>query len=177
MLKEAFGNQIGMFLWRAGLLAAIVAAIGFAGIQLRGAVFGGSQAQTPSTSGGVIAQNTTGPIINNQGIITQGQTGGMNVVVPKPAPRSIDQHFKDFVREHFQDKSKEMIPMVLTGDDAGERTDFANQIIGFLKSDGYTVGQMTYYIEAGPPTKGVIFDPYSDPKVIKIRIGINDRQP
>jgi len=177
MLKEAFGDWFGMALWRAVLLAAVVAAIAFAGTQLRGAMFGGSAAQTPSAGSVVIAQNSTGPIIDNRGIITQGQSGGTNIVVQKPPPRQIDDAFKALIRQNFPDKSRDMLPMVLSGDDAGERAAFADQIVDFLKSEGYRVRPISYYLTPGPPTQGVLIDQYSDSSAVKILIGINTRQP
>ncbi|SEN11355.1 DUF2339 domain-containing protein [Bradyrhizobium sp. OK095] len=134
------------------------------------------QAQTP-TGGGIAVPNSNsiGTIHNNQGIITQGQIGGTNVVVPKPPPRSIDEDFRNFIRANFPDKSKEMAPMVLTGDDEPERSNFASQIEEFLKSDGYKVKPRVYFLSPGGTPMGVVIDQFTEPNVILIKVGVNTR--
>lgn len=135
-----------------------------------------TNAQTRSAGEVVIAQNTIGPINNNQGIITQGQSGGTNIVVPRAPPRKIDGEFENLIREHFPDKSKEMAVMVLTGDDQNERSHFAGEIQDFLKSDGYKVRPIVYFIAVGEVPQGVVIDQYTDPGAILIKVGVNNRQ-
>jgi hypothetical protein len=134
-----------------------------------------ANAQTP-TGGSVVVQNSIGDINNNRGIITQGQSGGTNVIVSKPPPRDIDDQFKNFIREHFPDKSKEMAPMVLAGDDEPERSRFASQIEDFLRSDGYKLRPRAYFLATGATPMGVVIDQYSDPTAIKVEVGVNNRQ-
>lgn len=120
--------------------------------------------------------NTMGPIYDNNGIVTQGQSGGTNIVVPKPPPREIDEGFKQFIRTHFPDKSREMATMVLVGDDEPERSRFAAEIEDFLKSDGYKTRERTYFLSPGGTPQGVVIDQYSDPSAILLKIGVNNRQ-
>jgi hypothetical protein len=137
---------------------------------------GGAFAQGDvSGSASVIAQNSIGSITNNQGIVTQGQSGGTNVIVAKPPPREIDNEFRDFIRQHFPEKSKEMVPMVLVGDDEPERTHFASEIADFLRSDGYKVGDTRYFIAVGQTPMGVVIDQYTDAKSVMIKVGVNNR--
>jgi hypothetical protein len=121
-------------------------------------------------------QNTMGNIFNNQGIITQGQTGGTNLIVSKPPPREIDDAFRSFIRTHLTDKSKEVAPMVLTGDDEPERSHFASEIEEFLRSEGYKIRQRVYFLSPGATPMGVVVDPHTDPNVTMIKIGVNNRQ-
>jgi hypothetical protein len=128
-------------------------------------------------TGGAMAQNTMGNILNNQGIVTQGQSGGTNIVVQKPPPRDIDDRFRNLIRENFADKSKPMQVKILAGDDAGERARFASQIEDFLRNDGYTLKPQNYFLSTGgPPPTGVVIDQYSEPGTIWVMVGINNRQ-
>jgi hypothetical protein len=125
-----------------------------------------------------MAQNppySMGNIYDNRGIITQGQSGGTNIIVQRPPPREIDEGFRNFIRSNFPDKSKEIVPMVLTGDDEPERSRFASQIEEFLRADGYKVRQRVYFLSPGGTPMGVEIDPHTDPSVIMIKVGVNNR--
>ena len=89
--------------------------------------------------------------INNQGMITQGQTGGNNTVNPilreRPG-RIIDDELKKALLAYIP-KSKHVQITVLVGDDAPERDALADQIESFLRDDGYSVVQPRLYFLPG----------------------------
>lgn len=163
---------------RKGLLTAASAAFAVLAISALGRIVlrtdaAHSQTGAPAKAKPVqIAQN--GPTIlapGNSGIVTQGQTGGTNIIVPKLPSREIDDKFRDTIRTHFPDKTKPMATAVLIGDDEDERIHLAKEIEDFLKSDGYTVEPRTYFLNPNGPIHGIqiIYD--SNP--IQIRIGVN----
>jgi hypothetical protein len=120
-------------------------------------------------------QNSIGSILNNQGIVTQGQIGGTNLVVARPLPRAIDDNFKQFVRANLKDKTKHVVPMVLSGDDEPERTAFSIQIEEFLRTEGFTVRPRVYFLSPGGTPQGVIMETETDPSAVIIKVGVNNR--
>jgi hypothetical protein len=115
-----------------------------------------------------------GQMINNQGIITQGQSGGNNTVINQRPPRGLDDQGKSNFLSYLPDKSKPIKLMVLVGDP--ERDNFANQVADFLKTAGYNVAEpMQRFIAVGDTPSGTVIEPNSDPGVVIIKIGVNNR--
>lgn len=122
----------------------------------------------------------TGPIIvaqDNNVIITQGQMHAPNIIASKLPPRVIDDHFRDLVRTNLTDKSVPIVTMVLIGEDQDERTDLADKIENFLRSERYIVRPRAYFLAAGGSVpKGIVIDNKSNPATIKIGANVGNAQ-
>jgi hypothetical protein len=84
--------------------------------------------------------NTMGNILNNQGIITQGQTGNNTIV--GSIPRSIDQPRMEALKRQILSelpKDKPITVMAVMGD--SEAINFAVQIHSFLKANGFPLAE------------------------------------
>ena len=126
---------------------------------------------------GVAIWKAQGPgIVNNQGIVTQGQTGGTNTVVNRQPARHIDDEFRSFVRTNVS-KSIAIKIMVLSGDP--ERDEFASEIANFLTGDGYNLKLplVNFLIGIGTTPSGVEIAPESNPDngTWIVKVGVNTR--
>jgi hypothetical protein len=152
------------------LAGAAIGALVFIGLPesarwLHGGAFAQAQSQ----------QIPSGPTMNGNCNNVGNNNTNCNTFVTKPPPRSIDEAFRGLIRTNFPDKSKEIAPMVLVGDDEPERTNLCVEIESFLKSEGYKVRQRTYFLSPGGTPHGIVIDQYTDPKAIIIKVGVNDR--
>jgi len=147
----------------AGLVA--VAILTWGGAKL----FGGPETATSGT-----ASFSVQTVSNNQGIITQGQTGGTNTVVNRRPDRVLDDLMKNALLTYIPKTNKIKI-MVLTGDP--ERDKFASQIDTFLRSENYTIlSPHIAFLSAGTTPLGTsIFPDDKDNSITIIQIGVNDR--
>jgi hypothetical protein len=100
-----------------------------------------------------------------------------NAATPQPA-RHIDAELKNAILLHVP-KSRQVKLVVLSGD--AEANQFAWEIDAFLKSEGYQVisPHLFFMMTAGgkTPSGTTIYPDESDPNVLVIRIGLNDRDP
>jgi hypothetical protein len=130
-----------------------------------------------ATFGAVVWNNTpTSTTINNQGIVTQGQSGGTNTVINRQPARHFDDALRGYIRANVP-KSKAIKIMVLNGDP--ERDDFADEIIEFLKGEGYDLKlpAVSFLVGAGKTPNGVEVGPEVTPDngTWVIKVGVNTR--
>jgi hypothetical protein len=120
------------------------------------------------------SSNSAGQITNNQGIVTQGQSGGNNTVINQRPNRALDDQGKRSLLSFLPDKNKPVKLMVLVGDP--ERDTFGNQVAEFLKLEGYQVREpIQRFIAVGDTPSGTVIDPSSEPDVVIIKVGLNNR--
>jgi hypothetical protein len=130
-----------------------------------------------ATIGVAIWKTQGAAIINNQGIVSQEQTGGVNTVINRQPPRHIDDELRGFIRANVP-KSKAIKIMVLNGD--SERDDFAGEIANFLTGDGYDVKSplLSFLVGSGGKTpSGVEIGPEANPDngTWIVKVGVNTR--
>jgi hypothetical protein len=81
-----------------------------------------------------VPSNTMGPVTGNQGIVTQGQSGGQNVIIN---PR-ITRHLDDAMRAGLlKDLPKDKPVLVLGMNGNTESMNYAKEIYAFLKDNDY----------------------------------------
>jgi hypothetical protein len=89
--------------------------------------------------------------------------------------RHIDSELKNAILVHVP-KTKQVRLVVLNGD--AEADQFAWEIDGFLKAEGYTVAPRLFFTMAAggkTPTGTTVYPDPEDDKILVIRIGLNDR--
>jgi hypothetical protein len=100
--------------------------------------------------------------------------GNNTIINPRPE-RHIDAELKNAILAHVP-KTKQVRLVVLSGD--MEADQFAWEIDAFLRAEGYPVTpRMLFAMAAGgtTPNGTTIYPDPSDPNVVVIRIGLNDR--
>jgi hypothetical protein len=99
-----------------------------------------------------------------------------NAAVPLRPARHIDAELKNAILLHVP-KSRQVKLVILSGD--AEANQFGWEIDAFLKSEGYQVisPHLFFMMAAGgdTPSGTTIYPDESDPNVLVIRIGLNDR--
>ena len=99
-----------------------------------------------------------------------------NAAVPQRPARHIDAELKNAILLHVP-KTRQVKLVILSGD--AEANQFAWEIDAFLKSEGYQVvsPHLFFMMAAGgnTPSGTTIYPDESDPNVLVIRIGLNDR--
>lgn len=116
-----------------------------------------------------VAQNTMGPIYNNQGIITQGQTGNntINVAPPRLA-------FDPAIGDELISKLPVGKTIVLQSVGGNADQEVANQYQQYLLSKGFQVERMIIGMMAPPPDhKITIGDPNAQKMVVIIAPNAN----
>jgi len=91
---------------------------------------------------------------------------------PQP-DRQLDAELENAIRVHAP-RAKSIKLVVLAGN--AEATRFADQIEGFLKSEGYRVAPRASFLGGEPFTGTRLFPDANDPKVFVIQVGPNDRK-
>ena len=69
------------------------------------------------------------------GIVTHGQSGGTNIIINRPAPRSLEDNLKGGLLQI--DKAKPVFVLYRNGDPEAQA--FGQQIYDYLKQQGYRV--------------------------------------
>ena len=98
-----------------------------------------------------------------------------NAAVPQRPARHIDAELKNAILVHVP-KTRQVKLVILSGD--AEANQFAWEIDAFLKSEGYQVMSPIFFSMAAggnTPSGTTIYPDESDPNVLVIRIGLNDR--
>lgn len=108
-----------------------------------------------------MAQNNMGPIIGNQGIITQGQTGN-NTIIQGQAPRHLLDVDKAGLRENIL-KNQKVILEVHQGD--SDNAGLADEVTAFLVSEGHEVEgpKFAMMIMANGAPRGIGLYPNKNP--------------
>ncbi len=104
-----------------------------------------------------MAQNTMGPIYNNQGIITQGQFGN-NTIIQGPIARHLSDLRAASLKSQILSeipKDKPITVMAVMGD--AEAIEFAQEIHSFLKDNGFDLKEQNGISQGvfSGPVKGV----------------------
>jgi hypothetical protein len=101
-----------------------------------------------------------------------------NTAVAQRPARHIDDELKNAILLHVP-KTKQVKLVILSGD--AEANQFAWEVDAFLRSEGYEVmaPHLFFLMAAGgnTPSGTTIYPDESDPNVLVIRIGLNDRSP
>jgi hypothetical protein len=95
----------------------------------------------------VMAQNTMGPIIGNQGIITQGQQGN-NTIIQAPVRAQFTDQIKS---EILQKIPKGTVDLRTIGGEADQA--IGNEVHQFLMQNGYNVQRSIIGMMAPPPDR------------------------
>jgi hypothetical protein len=118
-------------------------------------------------TGGAMAQNdkppnTMGNVLNNQGIITQGQSGN-NTLIQGALPRRLGEQDKAQILARIA-KTRKISIMVQMGD--SDAADLSAEIKSFLVSSGYSVQG---------PDFAMMFGPNGSPR--GVNINLNEDKP
>lgn len=126
----------------------------------------GSCVSPSSTS--MVAQTINAP--NNNGIITQGQTGGSNTIIQAPVARHLNDGLKDQLLAHISKDRKVSVTFASTASDGG---DLATEIKNFLEADGYSVTGPAMGFFAGSQPHGIIVSLHNDDlaKPVEVLVG------
>jgi hypothetical protein len=79
---------------------------------------------------------TFGDVLNNQGIVTQGQTGGTNTIIQGPPPRHLGDGDKQMLLARIP-RDRSIAILAQNGD--SDAANFADELKKFLEESGYTV--------------------------------------
>jgi hypothetical protein len=117
--------------------------------------------------------NSMGPVIDNHGIVTQGQNGN-NVVVQGVVPRHLGDPEKEALIARIPKNRKISVVFVLNDSDA---TDLATEYADFLRNSGYSVegpAGMMIWTSANTSPRGVNVDLNLDApqNPVQITVGI-----